>query len=729
VWFIYNETTGQFEYNVKNGGWTALASGTLSSADIDTFAELDAIVADETLAKASDIGVTVQGYNANTDTDSTDDLTTSDLIDDDTFATATATNVPSAESVKAYADANSGDLWSDAVDSDIVPTAADVWDIGTPTDRFENGYIDRFNVEQLTGEVRFKQQSTSGFSGEGNVYYDTDDNRLALHDGTTGYRGLAYFDEIGSGSGDVTAASNFGTDNVLIRSDGTTKGVQSSQIVVGDLNTLSAPEWAISAPNGFGTEWSADSGFGPGTGRGAIKFIDGGTRFGDGSNSNNLKMTYGTLTALGVLDFTDSDITWKGTSLLSEVSQLSDLSDVNTSTATNRNVLVADGVDFESRALVEADISDLGTYIPTSDIIDEDDMSSDSATKVPTQQSVKAYVDINSGHISQGANTLTSDFSLLHSVGNGFVSDNDTKTTEVRGGETGVDRIRAYFGSDLFAIDFESNGAGIDYTLHESGVPTDATDLIDKAYADANYTSGSGDDVSGFSEKTGDLVGTDRLVGLSGATDFSETISNIPLSIFNDDLTHTTIEDDVFGAGWNGDTANGASQNALYDELIKKLNSVTSGEPSGSDAISNIVSLTQAEYEAGTPVAGTYYLITDPVTAEAIQIACSDLSTDVTTGTTKAYFRMPWAATLTDVKVSLLTAGTSTGLTVDINESGTTVLSTKLTTDATEETSTTAATAAVISDSALADDAEITIDFDAVPTGGQGVIVTLYVEH
>lgn len=44
-------------------------------------------------------------------------------------------------------------------------------------------------------------------------------------------------------------------------------------------------------------------------------------------------------------------------------SQLSDLTDVNTSTPTNRNVLVADGVDWESRALVEADISDLGTYL------------------------------------------------------------------------------------------------------------------------------------------------------------------------------------------------------------------------------------------------------------------------------------------------------------------------------------------------------------------------------
>ena len=38
------------------------------------------------------------------------------------------------------------------------------------------------------------------------------------------------------------------------------------------------------------------------------------------------------------------------------VTQLSDLSDVNTSTPTNRNVLIADGVDWESRQLVAADV-------------------------------------------------------------------------------------------------------------------------------------------------------------------------------------------------------------------------------------------------------------------------------------------------------------------------------------------------------------------------------------
>ena len=41
-------------------------------------------------------------------------------------------------------------------------------------------------------------------------------------------------------------------------------------------------------------------------------------------------------------------------------------------------------------------------------------------------------------------------------------------------------------------------------------------------------------------------------------------------------------------------------------ELIQ----LRSGEPSGSDSITNIVSLTQAEYDAGTPVATTLYIIT-----------------------------------------------------------------------------------------------------------------------
>ena len=46
-------------------------------------------------------------------------------------------------------------------------------------------------------------------------------------------------------------------------------------------------------------------------------------------------------------------------------SQLSDLSDVGVSTPTDKNALMGDGDSWESRALVEADISDLGSYLTT----------------------------------------------------------------------------------------------------------------------------------------------------------------------------------------------------------------------------------------------------------------------------------------------------------------------------------------------------------------------------
>jgi hypothetical protein len=112
---------------------------------------------------------------------------------------------------------------------------------------------------------------------------------------------------------------------------------------------------------------------------------------------------------------------------------------------------------------------------------------------------------------------------------------------------------------------------------------------------------------------------------------------------------------------------------------------------------------------------------------EAIQLAASDETTALTTGTGKVTFRMPFAMTLTAVRASLTTAQASgTIFTVDINESGTTILSTKLTIDNTEKTSTTAATPAVISDTALADDAEITIDIDQIGNGtATGLKITL----
>lgn len=103
---------------------------------------------------------------------------------------------------------------------------------------------------------------------------------------------------------------------------------------------------------------------------------------------------------------------------------------------------------------------------------------------------------------------------------------------------------------------------------------------------------------------------------------------------------------------------------------------------------------------------------------ESLVFAASDESTALSTGTGKITFRMPYAFTLTGIKASLSEAQASGSiLTVDVNEGGSSILSTKLTIDNTEKTSATAATAPVISDPNLADDAEITVDIDQLGDG------------
>jgi hypothetical protein len=148
---------------------------------------------------------------------------------------------------------------------------------------------------------------------------------------------------------------------------------------------------------------------------------------------------------------------------------------------------------------------------------------------------------------------------------------------------------------------------------------------------------------------------------------------------------------------------------------------------------SSITGATKAKitYDAnGLVTAGADLVLADiPVDArtQSFIIACSDEITAITSGAAKVTFRVPYAFTLTSVRASLTTAQTSgTIFTVDINEGGTSILSTKLTIDNTEKTSTTAATAPVISDSSLADDSEIIIDIDQIGDGtAKGLKVVL----
>lgn len=106
---------------------------------------------------------------------------------------------------------------------------------------------------------------------------------------------------------------------------------------------------------------------------------------------------------------------------------------------------------------------------------------------------------------------------------------------------------------------------------------------------------------------------------------------------------------------------------------------------------------------------------------ETLMIAISDETTDLTTGTAKVTFRMPFRMNpVTAVRASLTAASSSGTPTFNINEAGASILSTKITIDVSEKTSTTAAAPPVLSDTDLADDAEMTIDIDVAGTGAKG---------
>lgn len=121
-------------------------------------------------------------------------------------------------------------------------------------------------------------------------------------------------------------------------------------------------------------------------------------------------------------------------------------------------------------------------------------------------------------------------------------------------------------------------------------------------------------------------------------------------------------------------------------------------------------------------------LLTEYGIERELVVALSDESTVIAVGTNKLTMRAPYGMTLSRIpRASLSTASSSGPVTVDVNVAGATLLgAAKLSIDATEKTSTTAATPTTLATTAIADDAEITFDIDAGGTGAKGLKVTLY---
>ena len=314
-------------------------------------------------------------------------------------------------------------------------------------------------------------------------------------------------------------------------------------------------------------------------------------------------------------------------------------------------------------------------------------------------------------------NSLNDNFDIIDSAMSGSLTitvSASTHTLTTANGSVGE-------GQNKSLIFTSSSDVGADTTVTISPNDAEKIYIVKNSLAGSRnliFSQGSGSNVTIANGKSA-IISSD---GGGGSASVTNIFNDVELnSLTATTLTSTTLTSNSLtlstslpvASGGTGSNSQAGARTSLGLGTAAVLNTGTSAN--------NIV---QLDGNAKIPaVDGSQ--ITNIV--EAIVVAASDETSNLTTGTAKTTFRMPYAFTLTGVRASVTTAPTGSTLTVDINENGSSILSTKITIDSSEKTSTTAATAPVISDTALADDAEITIDIDQVGSSvaGKGLKVTL----
>lgn len=293
----------------------------------------------------------------------------------------------------------------------------------------------------------------------------------------------------------------------------------------------------------------------------------------------------------------------------------------------------------------------------------------------------------------------------------------------------GASGVGVFKQKSTFDLQFKKLVAGSNVTI--SGGTDDITISGSAAAGEANTASNAGTGTGLFKAKTGvDLAfksliagsnvtitgGTNDVTVAGAAPGEVNTVSNIGtagVGVFKQ-KTGVNFEFKKINAGSNKITITDDTANNEVDINVAEANLVLS-------SIGGTLANTQI-----TAANITQHIASIKPT-ESMTLACSDETTALTVGLAKLTFRMPYAFTVTAVRASVTTAPTGSTIIVNIKEAGTTILGTKLSIDASTKTSVGAVSQATIVDSALADNAEMTIDIDQVGStvAGAGLKVTL----
>lgn len=394
-------------------------------------------------------------------------------------------------------------------------------------------------------------------------------------------------------------------------------------------------------------------------------------------NSLSGESGYGIRDNGGTMQYKDNEGSWSDLSSIGGASQLSDLSDVGVTTPTNQNALMADGDSWESRVLVEADISDFGSYIET-----ETD---------PIVGAINGIVKADgAGNISVAV--ADTDYASALGVDDNYVTDAEKIVIGNTSGTNTGDQVAGDFNHDDLA-NIPANDH-IDWTADQG-----ATNINNANITGLLHGTEVDNPSSGVHGATGTIVGT------------SDTQT----------LTNKTIDGD---------------DNTLQDIAVASTKLTAGTALTLSTDTINVDIASSAEINTGTENAKA---ITPDAIAGAnigiryVQIVAIEYTTDVATGDGKAYFHIPAGLdgmNLVEVHAEVITAGITGTTDIQIYNLTQTadMLSTKITIDSGETGSDTAATPAVIdtNNDDIAINDVIRIDVDAVSTTDpKGLIITM----
>lgn len=391
-------------------------------------------------------------------------------------------------------------------------------------------------------------------------------------------------------------------------------------------------------------------------------------------------------------------------------------------------------------------------------VVDEDNMASNSATKVPTQQSVKAYVDANAG----GNATSIQGVAIDATVG----SPTDGKILVYRtAGTDWVLEDKPASGSnpalnDVSDVDI-TTVADNEVLAYNNGTSTWINQTAAEAGLAAASHTHSASDVTDFASVVGSSTATltNKTIDANGT---GNSITNLEVA----DLAAGVLDTDLSSVAGTDTTIPSAKATKAALDLKANVDSPTftgtvtlptgltgvvradSGVVSVDTDVTDIVAAatSSAQGKVELAIASEVNTGTDAdraITPDAlagsnygtrtVQIQVTDPAGDaLTTGDGKAYFWIPPELNgfdLVDADACVTTVSSSGTPTVQIHNLTDTVdmLSTLITIDANEKTSYTAAAAPVIntSNDSVATGDQLRIDVDVAGTGTKGLAVIL----